>query len=209
MWRPFYRCSRYISLHTWKIDEQILAVTASLPPFSPTADNKLVLTDYVTPGRAGKSIQKPMLLGNNDYEAGSINVIFGTQGKTQSLQQWAILTLQTFTSPIGSAAIYRVLNNVPVWRYRYFGEFPNLRLTANPTSGAWQGSEIANVFGTAELAGLPSIPAEVAISQYMMQAWAAFAKDPTRALARAPFSWPLYNPKGDRKSSLITKYLNP
>lgn len=176
--------------------QQILAATASLPSFLPTADNKLVFSDYATPGRAGRFIRRPMLLGNNDYEAGIIKVIFGAQGKTLPLQQWAILNLQTFTCPVASAASYRAMNNVPVWRYRYYGEFPNLRLTADPSSGAWHGSEIANVFGTAELAGLPNIPAEAYISRYMMHAWAAFAKDPTTALARPPFSWPRYNPQG-------------
>ncbi|KAG6988945.1 hypothetical protein G7Y79_00067g095600 [Physcia stellaris] len=177
--------------------QQILAATATLPSFLPTADNKLVFSDYASLGRAGRFIRKPMLLGNNDYEAGIIKVIFGAQGRTMPLQQWATLNLQTFTCPVANAALYRAMNNVPVWRYRYYGEFPNLRLTANPSSGAWHGSEIANVFGTAQLAGLPNTPEENYISRYMMQAWAAFAKYPTSALAQPPFSWPHYDPRGN------------
>ena len=172
---------------------QILASSKTIAPFVPTADGKTVFTNYDALGKSGKFIKKPMLVGNSDYEAGSIKVIFGSMGKTQSLLQWAILNLKTFTCPVGIAAQYRASNNVPIWRYRYFGEFPNLRLTLNPSSGAWHGSEIATVFGTAEQAGLPNTRAEAAISNYIMSAWAAFAKDPTTALLKAPFSWPLYN----------------
>ncbi len=178
---------------------EILAASATAGTFGPTADGKLVLSDYSGPGTQGKFIKKPMLLGNNDYEAGIIKVIFGASGKTLSLTQWAILNLQTFTCPVGSAAQYRASNNIPVWRYRYFGEFPNLRLTQNPSSGAWHGSEIATVFGTAELAGLPNTHEEAQISEYIMSAWAAFAKNPATALSQAPYAWPVYDPKGRRR----------
>ncbi|KAL8986486.1 MAG: hypothetical protein Q9177_004160, partial [Variospora cf. flavescens] len=173
----------------------ILAASATAPPFGPTADGKTVLADYSAPGNEGRFIKKPMLLGNTDYEAGMIKVLFGSQGKTLSLEDWAVINLQIFTCPVGSAARYRAQNNVPVWRYRYYGEFPNLRLTIDPSSGAWHGSEIATVFGTAPLAGLPNTAAEDSISRYIMSAWAAFAKDPTRALQSAPFRWPLYDPR--------------
>lgn len=175
----------------------ILSATATMSSFGPTADNKIVFSDYASRGRLGRFIKKPMLLGNNDYEAGLIKIIFQSMGKTQSLVQWAILNLQTFTCPVGAAAQYRASNKVPVWRYRYFGEFPNLRLTIDPSSGAWHGSEITTVFGTAELAGLPNTPPETAISRYVMSAWASFAKNPTRALSQAPFSWPQYNPQSN------------
>ncbi|KAI4134893.1 MAG: hypothetical protein LQ341_005952, partial [Variospora aurantia] len=173
----------------------ILAASATAPPFGPTADGKTVLADYSAPGNEGRFIKKPMLLGNTDYEAGMIKVLFGSQDKTLSLEDWAVINLQIFTCPVGSAARYRAQNNVPVWRYRYYGEFPNLRLTIDPSSGAWHGSEIATVFGTAPLAGLPNTAAEDSISRYIMSAWAAFAKDPTRALQSAPFRWPLYDPR--------------
>lgn len=176
---------------------EILTASAASAPFGPTADSKTVFADYASLGASGKFIKKPMLLGNNDYEAGIIKVIFGAMGKTQTLLQWAILNLQTFTCPVRNAANYRAANDVPVWRYRYFGEFPNLRLTNDPSSGAWHGAEIANVFGTAEEAGLPNTKAEVAISQYIMRAWASFAKNSATALSDAPFSWPLYNPQSN------------
>lgn len=174
----------------------ILGATATAPPFGPTADGKTVLADYTVAGSQGRFIKKPMLLGNTDYEAGMIKVLFGSQGRTLTLDQWAIVNLQYFTCPVGSAGQWRAQNNVPVWRYRYYGEFPNLRLTIDPSSGAWHGSEIATVFGTAPLAGLPNTAAQSSITRYIMSAWAAFAKNPSSALASAPFQWPLYDPEG-------------
>ena len=183
--------------------KDILAVSASVPPFGPTADGALVLADYTEAGSAGSFIKKPILLGNNDYEAGIIKVIFGNMGKTQSVQQWALLNLQTFTCPVGSAAQYRALNGVPVWRYRFFGDFLNTRLTETPSSGAWHGSEISQVFGSSELAGLPNTQAEAAISSYIMSAWAAFAKNPNSALSAAPFAWPKYDRKSKQLHGLL------
>ena len=143
-----------------------------------------------------------MLLGNNDYEAGIIKVLFASMGMPPwSLKQWAILNLQTFTCPVGATAQARASSKVPTWRYRYFGEFPNLRLTADPSSGAWHGSEIATVFETAEGAGGINTAAQTAITKYIMGAWATFAKNPTRGLSSAPYRWPRYDPQG--KLSLL------
>ncbi|KAL8972888.1 MAG: hypothetical protein Q9197_002584 [Variospora fuerteventurae] len=174
----------------------ILGATATAPPFGPTADGKTVLADYTVAGSQGRFIKKPMLLGNTDYEAGMMKVLFGSRDRTLTLDQWAIVNLQYFTCPVASAGQWRAQNNVPVWRYRYYGEFPNLRLTIDPSSGAWHGSEIATVFGTAPLAGLPNTAAQESITQYIMSAWAAFAKNPSSALSSAPFQWPLYDPDG-------------
>ena len=188
---------RTIACMRLKSMEDVLAASASVLPMGPTADGKLVLSDYTDASYNGKFAKKPVLLGNNDYEAGIIKVIFGSMGKTMSPEQWAILNLQTFTCPVGSASQYRASNNVPVWRYRYFGEFENTRLTQNPNSGAWHGSEISQVFGSSQLGGLRNTRAEASVSRRIMSAWAAFAKDPDTALSRAPFSWPKYNPTSE------------
>ncbi|KAL9016369.1 MAG: hypothetical protein Q9185_006288 [Variospora sp. 1 TL-2023] len=182
----------------------ILGATATAPPFGPTADGKTVLADYTVAGSQGRFIKKPMLLGNTDYEAGMMKVLFGSQNRTLTLDEWAIVNLQYFTCPVASAGQWRAQNNVPVWRYRYYGEFPNLRLTIDPSSGAWHGSEIATVFGTAPLAGLPNTAAQESITRYIMSAWAAFAKNPSSALASAPFQWPLYDPEGINPKILLS-----
>lgn len=89
----------------------------------------------------------------------------------------------------------RVQNGVPVWRYRYFGDFANVRLY--PGSGAYHGSDLLQIFGTAQdVSGEPNSPTEEATARYMMDAWASFARDPVRGLRR--FGWPVYDPKGMR-----------
>ena len=141
-------------------------------------------------------IDKPLFIGDNDYEARHHQIFFSAMGKSQSLLNWAILNSKTFTCLVGDSAPHCTLNQSSVWRYLYFGEFPNLRLTKNPSSGAWHNSEITNVFGTAEEAGLPDTDSEKAMSEYMMGAWAAFAKNPTVAVSQPPYSWPKYHSRG-------------
>lgn len=77
-----------------------------------------------------------------------------------------------------------------MWRYRYFGDFANLQLF--PGSGAYHGSDLNMVFGTAEdVSGLPNDALERATIAYVQKAWAAFARDPQRGLTK--LGWPLYS----------------
>ncbi|PVH90118.1 hypothetical protein DM02DRAFT_82951, partial [Periconia macrospinosa] len=87
-------------------------------------------------------------------------------------------------------ALARKSLNVPVWRVRYFGEWPNL----NPFDwlGAFHSSDIPMIFGTSDLRG-PNTELEVATSEYYQGAWAAFAKDPEKGLI--DYGWPLFDPQ--------------
>jgi carboxylesterase type B len=86
--------------------------------------------------------------------------------------------------------------DLPTWRYRYFGSFPNLQIQYHPDSGAYHGSEVNVLFGTFPPAGIPGIPdpteAEYRWGDYMRAAWAAFAKDPERGLD--VLGWPRWDP---------------
>lgn len=75
------RCMRSKSM------SDILSASTTIASFRPTVDVKTVFSDYTSHGRSGRSIRKPMLLGNNDYEAGLIRILFETMGKTQSIVQ--------------------------------------------------------------------------------------------------------------------------
>ena len=187
-----------------KTFEDILA--ASVPPpglasvtglFPPTIDDTVVFSDYPTRALAGNFIKKPYLAGNNDYEAGLFKIIAAASGTFLPNIDWAIFNLADFTCPAANAAAFRVFHGVSTWRYRYFANFPNLRLTSTPDSGAYHGAEIATVWATAEDAsGLADTVPEAAISSYLQSAWAAFAKAPSTALSAPPYSWPKYNPLG-------------
>jgi carboxylesterase type B len=78
---------------------------------------------------------------------------------------------------------------VPIWRARYFGEWPNLN--PFPWLRAYHSSDIPMVFGTSDLLEV-NTPTEAETSKYMQSAWAAFARDPEHGL-----SWPTYDPETD------------
>lgn len=180
--------------------QQILNASA-LPPglgaftgqFGPSVDEEVVFSNYRQRAATGQYIRRPLFIGNNDYEAGLFKVIAGASNITLPDSTWAILNLAGFTCPAADTALLRSLR-VPTYRYRYFGEFPNTRLTLNPSSGAWHGAEIGIVWQTAaDVSGEPNTPAEASISTYLSGAWAAFAKDPDTGLSQRPYGWPRYD----------------
>jgi cholinesterase len=142
-----------------------------------------------------------MLIGNNDNEAGLFQVLAnvdapggtttstnGTRGGGGSFSR-RTMNLE-FTCPAGYAATARRSVGVPAWRYRYGGEWPNQQI--GPRAGAWHGSEIAMVFGTAEyISRKPDIADEKVLGDKIRLAWTSFAKDPEHGLEK--LSWPLYN----------------
>jgi len=82
---------------------------------------------------------------------------------------------------------------VPAWRYRWFGEWPNLEVY--PKIGAYHSMDCPIVFGATErTSSVPDTPEEAQFVKNMMTAWATFAKDPDHGLEK--LGWPLYDPKG-------------
>ena len=91
-----------------------------------------------------------------------------------------------------------------MWRYRYFGDFANLRLF--PGSDSYHGTELDMVFGTAQdVSGLPNDDIEEKTISYFQKAWATFARNPTNGLSKT-MGWPLYNNiTGTQPTSLDVK----
>jgi cholinesterase len=86
------------------------------------------------------------------------------------------------------------MNGVKAYRYRYFGDWPNLNISYG--TGAFHSAEVPMVFGNAALlTGVPNTLNEALVSAYMMGIWAAFAKDPDNALSLA--GWPTYKVDGE------------
>ena len=166
------------------------ATGARTPPaFQPTIDNITVFSNYTELAASGSFAKLPYLAGNCDNEAGFYKIGAFAQGSNLTAAQWNIFDLESFTCATGTETAHRVNYNVPTWRYRYFGDWPNLRLY--PSSGAYHGSDIEMVLGTAyDVSQTPSTAAEEITSRYMMKAWAAFAKNPTRGLEE--YGWPMY-----------------
>jgi carboxylesterase type B len=68
--------------------------------------------------------------------------------------------------------------------YYYNASFPNIQ--PHPNSGAYHASEIEIMFGTHNTTGasfskgIPSTTQEIALSNFMVNAWANFARNPMR-----------------------------
>ena len=164
--------------------------------FGPTIDNVVVFSDYLNRSAAGNFSKRPMLTGNTDYEAGLFRTVAALSGSFMSDTYWDGFNQVVFDCPASARANISVANNVTTWRYRWFGVFPNTRLTSAPESGAWHASELSILFNTSPSGpGIPAnTPEEIAIGTYLRGAWAAFAKDPTNGLKNYGGGWPTYVP---------------
>ncbi|KAK8062488.1 hypothetical protein PG997_014585 [Apiospora hydei] len=116
----------------------ILAAAAKVPAlptqalaqatFHPTIDNATVFADYEARAAAGRFARIPLLVGNNDFEAGWYKLSAWAARINLTEAQWDLYDERAFTCPSAYTAGYRVRHGVPTWRYRYFGDWDNLRL---------------------------------------------------------------------------------
>jgi cholinesterase len=164
--------------------------------FGPSVDGITVFADYPALSRAGKFAKLPLLTGNNDFEAGAYIPIYALYGATLDHEYWEDFSNTEFACPAGARANVSTSHGLPIWRYRWFGNFPNTRLYTNPDSGAWHCSEIPFIWDTLPTgAGIPpDTQEEISIRNYVQGAWAAFAKSPTDGLAKYRGGWPQYSP---------------
>ncbi|KAF1991746.1 alpha/beta-hydrolase [Aulographum hederae CBS 113979] len=165
--------------------------------FSPTADDITVFRDYQPLAAAGKFIRRPVLLGSTDKEAMVFSTMTLSLGFSLPAPFWDLITQAAFNCPTAQAADARAKNGVPVWRYRYFGDFPNMRIKGVPDAGAYHASEIAVIWGTAgDYKGSPNTEEEDRVGAYLQGVWAAFAKDPERGLEGGRYGFPRYGGDG-------------
>lgn len=183
---------------------------ASMTPvggFLPTIDNITVFSDYQTRTNFSKI---PILIGNNDNEGGITQALaLANAGIHVNTTTGSPATASAgpdtiFTCPNAQRANVAVANNLPVWRYRWFGSFPNTQLLANVDSGAWHGSELGVLFGTNQVV-VANTPEENALGTVLRSMWAAFAKSPVHGLDGLLGGVPRYTATGD---SLLRLGLN-
>jgi cholinesterase len=160
--------------------------TSILGYFGPTIDDTVVFSNYSD--RTPASV--PLLIGNNNYEAGLFRTEFALKNVTFPDAFWDAFNLQEFTCPAGIRANASVTASNPTWRYRYFGVFPDLAISSE--AGTYHASELPLIFDTVPANPDPTTD-EISIGNYMRGAWAAFAKDPTKGLTTYGEGWPTYN----------------
>jgi carboxylesterase type B len=102
-----------------------------------------------------------------------------------------------FNCPAGEAAAARAKHGVPVWRYRFMGQWPNVQIGGK---GSYHVSDVPLVMGTTERkkTATKNTPEEERLIINTMTAWATFAKDPVDGLTK--LGWPKYNPTGNYKA---------
>ncbi|KFY13586.1 hypothetical protein V492_03148 [Pseudogymnoascus sp. VKM F-4246] len=174
------------------------------PQFQETADEVTVFSDYAGRGRAGKFAKVPYLVGNGDHEAGFYKLTAFATGRRLIEKQWDIFNLQGFTCASRISAENRLRHGVTTYRYRYFGDWANLRLY--PGSGAYHGADLNMWHGVGQdVSGEPNSESEDKTSAYMMKALIAFATDPEDGLSN--MGWPKYaDPASDKMThDLYTK----
>ncbi|KAI9649067.1 hypothetical protein NHQ30_001634 [Ciborinia camelliae] len=176
---------------TEEIVKGISATTGSgstLGSFGPTIDDTVVFSNYTERSLAGKFTKKPMLIGNTENEAGLFIALSSLQGLTYPDVEWKLFNLIGFTCPSAYRANFSIQADVPTWRYRYFGSFPDTMII--PNAGAFHAAEIPLLFDT-NIVSTPETTEQIAIGKYMRGAWAAFAKDPENGLTN--YGWPKYD----------------
>lgn len=166
--------------------------------YSPTVDDKVVFGNYTD----RKAASLPMLIGNTDFEGGLFQ-LFSQEPVPDGF--WKENSQTLFGCPAAVRAAESVRQGNPTWRYRYFGEFPNMELSTNPPSGAYHESEVRQLFDTVDESAFCSTDQERALAKYIRGAWAAFAKDPRKGLIRYQDGWPMYD---SRRKMLIRLGLN-
>ena len=109
-----------------------LVSSKALPsvPFHPTVDDQTIffLSTYTALAASGSFAKIPYLPGNGDYEAGYYKVSAVSQSRSLTADQWDNFNLEPFTCATGHAVQARANAGVATWRYRYFGDWDNLRL---------------------------------------------------------------------------------
>jgi len=106
--------------------------------FGPTADNVTVWTNYTDL----ESAKGGYLIGNTENEAGGFqNFITG-----RSDAYWNDFNFRFYTCADRVRIDQAVAQSNPAWRYRYFGDFPNLAISTNPPSGAYHTADVSTLF---------------------------------------------------------------
>ncbi|ELR08483.1 hypothetical protein GMDG_00547 [Pseudogymnoascus destructans 20631-21] len=162
----------------------------SLPPFQspltrskaffPNNDGKTVFSDYYELARTGKFIKVPLLIGNTDdetaYHRTMADVFAPSYGYGQT--NYDNERRNYYICPASERVRHTTDLGVPTWRYGYFGDFKDARLTTAAHGRAYHDSDDAD---------------ELKLANYARGALAAFARNPKTGLKT--YRWPQYNPK--------------
>jgi hypothetical protein len=181
------------------------SITAAIPlvnqaygsaSFWPTIDEKTVFSDYPARLASGAFAKVPLLIGNTDYEAGYHKAMASVFNQYLSDEEWDQFNLYSFTCPAGARANASVWHGQPTYRYRYFGDFPEIALTTEPPSRAYHASEVLPMFDTVQTSTSEEESGDlVRLGIYLRGMLGMFARDPSMGLIK--YGWPRYGLDGE------------
>ncbi|RHZ58020.1 uncharacterized protein CDV56_107946 [Aspergillus thermomutatus] len=170
---------------------------------APMIDNITLYSaeEYQRLGSVGSFANVPVLMGITNNEGDGV-LNWSEKGVNKTLSN--ILTTTYFNCPMSQEAFFRAKHQVPVWRYRYMGVFPTV--TFFSWLGSYHQADIALALGSYRHLKPHEKPQwyEVAASDYLQNAWAAFIESPATGLSRK-MGWPMYNPNG---TTLVELFAN-
>ncbi|KAF4634691.1 hypothetical protein G7Y89_g3411 [Cudoniella acicularis] len=179
---------------TWQDIQDSMVKLNLTSSFLPTADERLVFSNYAQRYEIGAYSSAPAIIGSNQHEANAlIPPILGVTLNETHADEY---TNATFLCTAAIASQLRETTGRTTYRYRYDGNFPNISPPDFP--GAYHAAELPLIFGTAGDYHGASTTYEDSVSRSMQDMWLEFAKDPLNGLRNA--GWCLY---ADGKAVLI------
>ncbi|KAK2017356.1 carboxylesterase [Colletotrichum eremochloae] len=158
--------------------------------FSPQVDNKIVFANYTEKAALGGMSDLPAIIGFNAAEGLFLAPYDGVDAPDPAVAD--SLSYTYFWCTATKTTNERLAAGRTTYRYYHEPVFKNI--SPHPWMGAYHGSELPLIFGThADFRG-NSTPFEYELSHTMMDAYAAFIKDPAAGLEA--IGWPAYTADG-------------
>lgn len=154
---------------------------AKTPPlrFSITVDDRVVFSDYHARSGAGKFARRPAILSFTANEFSSL-MPWPKNDLEKGPDQATVtaFTVSGWACALFNSTVYRNRLDVPVFRFQYAAEFPNLNVY--DWLGAYHNAETPLVFGTYGLLDhiANTTKLQVEVSHSIQDRILAFAKDP-------------------------------
>jgi carboxylesterase type B len=111
--------------------------------FVPVADDGLVFKDY----KNRQSAKGGYIVGNTANEAGLLFL----RNQNVDPSAWPAWNDETFTCPTAERVRRAQVGGNPTWRYRYYGDFPNMVLTTKPPSGAYHTADVGGLLSSSSI----------------------------------------------------------
>lgn len=166
-------CMRNVS---WQSIEEAVEADPSLT-FWTVVDERVIFENYTQQYEIGALSSVPAIIGTNQHELSALSPLIPPATSNATLD---LFTNRTFLCTAAKSSQLRTTENRTTYRYRYDGNFSDISPPKYP--GAYHGSELPLIFGTAGQYHGASSKYEDIVSTRLQDLWLEFAKDPREGL---------------------------